>query len=399
MDTEIKKPIPAWQSLLYFLMICLTFIVTKKSGLAYAATRGIQMIELMFLGVLLMTNLKQGFRLNRYNIIINAWWMVYTMLAYMDVTHMVGLTPVFKWFNIIIFLLLGSCYWQYNFQDSLKYISYAFSFLIYLNAILLVLYPNGLWVDTEWIGGGNATRYLFGNYNQIGFVCLLGITVQALYTFSTQKGKFNLFLLTIVSIGSVVFVGSMTSAVGLSLFAIYMMFNKIVKHPRFFLGFFIVCYVTFFTFIVWHGNSIEEVSLATKFIEGTLSKDTSFSSRTDIWENAVEKIKESPWIGYGIQDVDWNMTHLAGSGPHNLWLMLLLQGGIILFIGFHIIVIYAIQKALQNSTTASITSIVALCIFFIMSLFETYPMLSIFVLLQVVCYSPFLKTTSIVKDN
>lgn len=388
MDNELKKSIPAWQLLLYFLMISLTFIVTKKSGLAYAATRGIQIIECMFLGVLLITNLKQGFRLNTYNIIVNAWWFVYTILAYMDITHVVGLTPVFKWFNIIIFLLLGSCYWQYNFQDSLKYISYAFSFLIYLNAILLILYPDGLWIDTEWIGGGNATRYLFGNYNQMGFVCLLSIIVQALYTFSTKKGKFNLFLLTIISIASVVFVGSMTSAVGLSLFAVYMMFNKIVKHPKLFLGFFIVCYITFFTFIVWYGNSIEEISLATRFIEGILSKDTSFSSRTEIWENAVEMIKESPWVGYGIQDVEWNDMYLGASGPHNIWLMLLLQGGMTLFLGFIFITFFVVKHALKTSSTTTTLSIIALCILLLMSLFEVYNIAQIFLLLQLIYYSP-----------
>ena len=390
MDNELKKSIPAWQLLLYFLMMTLTFIVTKKSGLAYAATRGIQIIECMFFGVLLMTNLKQGFRLEKYNIIINAWWLFYTILAYMDISHLVGLTPIFRWLNIIIFLLLGSCYWKYNFQDSLKYISYAFSFLIYLNAILLILYPDGLWIDTEWIGGGNATRYLFGNYNQMGFVCLLGITVQALYTFSTRKGKFNLFLLTIISIASVIFVGSMTSAVGLILFGIYMVFNKIVRYPKFFLGFFIVCYIMFFIFIIWHGNSIEEVSLATKFIEGTLSKDTSFSSRTEIWENAVEMIKESPWIGYGIQDVEWNDMYIGAAGPHNIWLMLLLHGGIALCFGFISITYFVVKHTLKTPSTITTLSIISICILLLMSLFEAYNIAQIFLLLQLIYYSPYL---------
>lgn len=391
MDKQIEhKSLPSWQLLLYFLMISLTFITAPKSGLAYVATRGIQMIECIFLLVLLITNIKQGIKTEKYNIFVNLWWMIYTVLSYMGVTHQVGLTPIFRWLNIIIFLLLGSCYWKYNIHDSLKYIAISFSILIYLNAILLILYPDGLWIDTEWIGRGNATRYLFGNYNQIGFVCLLGITAQSLYTFSTQKGKFNLFLLTLVSIASVVFVGSMTSAVSLSLFAMYMLFNKIIKHPKLFLTIFFIVYATFFTFIIWHGNSIEKVSLATQFIEGTLSKDTSFSNRTEIWKNAVEMIKDNPWIGYGIQSVDWNDTYLGGSGPHNIWLMLLLQGGIILCFSFIGIVICAIKQSLKDTKSSSYLGIVSICILFIMSLFEAYNIIQVFLLVQFVYYSSYL---------
>ena len=391
MDKQIEhKSLPSWQLLLYLLMISLTFITAPKSGLAYVATRGIQMIECIFLLVLLITHFKQGLKREKYNIIVNLWWLVYTILAYMDITHQAGLTPIFKWLNIIIFLLLGSCYWKYNVHDSLRYIAISFSFLIYLNAILLVLFPDGLWVDDEWIGRGDDTRYLFGNYNQIGFVCLLGMTVQALYTFSTKKGKFNLFLLTMISIASVVFVGSMTSAVSLSLFATYMLFNKIVRNPKRFFAFFVICYITFFTFIIWNGHSIEEVSLATRFIEGTLSKDTSFSNRTDIWENAVKLIKESPLIGYGIQDIEWNDTHLGNSGPHNLWLMLLLQGGLLICFTFISITFYAIKQALKTRSTTTTLGIIALCILCIMSLFEAYYIAQIFLLLQLIYYSPLL---------
>ena len=292
------------------------------------------------------------------------------------------------WMNIIIFLLLGSCYWQHNLQECLRYITISLSILRYLNVILLILFPDGLWIDPEWTGRGSSTRHLFGNYNQIGFVCLLGITAQALYTFSSHKGKFNLFLLTAASIFSVVFVGSMTSAVSLSLFAIFLLFHKIIKHPKRLLTCFLICYVTFFTLIVWHGYSIDEVSLATRFIEGTLSKDTSFSNRTIIWENAVELIKQSPWIGYGIQNVDWNDAYLGGSGSHNIWLMLLLQGGIIICFTFIGITFFSIKRALKTPSAITTLAVIALYILFIMSLFETYYIAQIFLLLQFIYYSP-----------
>ena len=318
-----------WQPLIYLILIGFTFIVMPQTGSAYLLARCIQGIEVILCITLLIQRFRQSFEINSFNWRTNLWWLFYTCLAFTAI-GMGLLTPIFKWLNIILMLLLGACYWQNGPTSSYKYISIIFSFLIYLNAILLAIYPNGLWIDHQWAGGGDPRRFLFGNYNQMGFVCLLGITAQAMYTFATKRGRFNLFLLILVSLGTVHSVGSMTSTVGLSLFTIYILIHRIIKRPKIYLTIFILIYITFFLVFIWAGNSIEEIDLLTRFIENALSKDTTFTKRTDIWSNAIYKIQQSPWLGYGIRNIDWNLTYLDASGPHNLWLMLLLQGGLIL---------------------------------------------------------------------
>jgi O-antigen ligase len=278
--------------------------------------------------------------------------------------------------------------------------TFIYKFLhVYLNTILLLLFPDGLWIDTEWVGRGNPTRYLFGNYNQIGFVSLLGITTQAMYTFYSGKGRLNLYIILLLSIGSVVFVGSMTSFIGLSIFAAYILLHKHIRHPRIYVWIFIIVYLLFFFFIVWYGNSIEEIKWAAQFIEQQLSKDTTFTFRTLIWENAVYMIQKSPWIGHGIQSVEWNDVYLEASGPHNLWLMLLLQGGRILCISFITIVVYIVHKALKARTMTSILGVVSLCVLFIMSMFETYFIAQIFLLLQFVYYATFTPNPDTITED
>ncbi len=387
-----KSALPIWQLFLYLIMIGFTFISMPKGGIFYLVARGVQALEMIFFIALCVVFYRQGIRFNKFNTQVNIWWLFYLFITY-AFTIGVGLTPVLWWINVVIFLLLGTCYWQNNPQDSYRYIAIAFSLLIYLNAILLVLFPEGLWIDPDWVGRGDPTRHLFGNYNQIGFVCLLGISVQAMYTLSTQKGWTNLCLLVVTSLFSVIYTGSMTSAVGLSILAMYLLVHKFIKRPKIYLAAFIVVYILFFMLIVWYGNSIEEIKIATNFIEGTLSKDTSFSYRTTIWGNAVYKISQSPWIGYGVQNVEWNMTYLDGSGPHNLWLMLLLQGGVSLCSAFVFIVVHIVRHALKTPGYSTTLSVVSICVVFIMSLFETYPIVPIFVLLQFVYYSPLLETT------
>ena len=272
--------------------------------------------------------------------------------------------------------------------------------MIYLNAILLLLYPEGLWIDEDWIGRGDPTRYLFGNYNQIGFVCLLGITTQMIYSFSAKKGYFNLVCLVIVSIASVMFVGSMTSTVCLILLALCILLRHVIVHTsKTIIITFFILYILFFAFIVWYGNSIETVSFATRFIEDTLSKDTDFSARTDLWANAVYKIRRSPWIGYGVQSVEWNDTYLGGSGPHNLWLMLMLQGGAVLCVLFVHILLYTIKHTLSKKTITSTLGVMGIIALLIMSLFETFNIIQIFLLIQLVYYSSNLPNNSDNTNN
>ena len=154
-----------------------------------------------------------------------------------------------------------------------------------------------------------------------------------------------------------------------------------------FLIIFVIIYLLFFTFIIWNGYSIDDLSSVARFIEEVLSKNTTFTNRTTIWFNAVSKIKESPLIGWGVQNTEWNDTYLGGSGPHNLWLMLLLQGGYCLCISFVAIVIYVIKHALRETNKVTTISIIGLCICFTMSLFEVYNIVQIFLLIQLVYYS------------
>ena len=106
MDQEIKKRLPAGYLLLYLLMIGFTFISIRKTGDTYVLyARVVQMIELLFLIALFIQNIRQGFKFNGYSVLVNSWWLFYTSITYLFTLHTVGLTPIFHWMNIIIFLL------------------------------------------------------------------------------------------------------------------------------------------------------------------------------------------------------------------------------------------------------------------------------------------------------
>lgn len=386
MQNELSIGAKIGQFFIYLLIIGVTLIAFPSNDLTVMMVRCVQALELVILGILILPKIQQVIKFDKFNLMVIGWWICYITNAFLHPTD-VGITPVFTLMNVMIFLLLGAKYWTQDMRSSLKGLIYIFSALVYINAVLLILYPEGLWEDPNWVDRGNPTRYLFGNQNQTGFVCFLAITTQCIYTFAYKKGYFNLILLTIISLASVLFLGSMTSAIGIFLMMAYMLCNRLFKYPKGWLIAFAVIYTLLFTFIVWYGNDIEQIKWATAFVEDTLSKDTTFSKRTVIWANAVDWIKESPLVGYGIQNAEWNDDHLEGSGAHNLLVMLLLNGGFVFCLSFLYIVIYAVREALAVHSKATTAAVMSLCVLLVMAFFETYSIIYFFLYLQIIYYS------------
>ncbi len=386
MQNELSIGAKIGQFFIYLLIIGVTLIAFPTNGLTVMLVRCVQALELVILGILILPKIQQVIKFDKFNLMVIGWWICYVVNTFLHPSD-VGITPVFTLMNVMIFLLLGAKYWTQDMRSSLKGLIYIFSALVYINAVLLILYPEGLWEDPNWVDRGNPTRYLFGNQNQTGFVCFLAIATQCIYTFAYKKGYFNLILLTIISLVSVLFLGSMTSAIGIFLMMAYMLCNRLFKYPKGWLIAFAVIYTLTFTFIVWYGNDIEQIKWATAFVEDTLSKDTTFSKRTVIWANAVDWIKESPLVGYGIQNAEWNDDHLEGSGAHNLLVMLLLNGGFVFCLSFIYIVIYAVREALTVHSKATTAAVMSLCVLLVMAFFETYSIIYFFLYLQIIYYS------------
>lgn len=368
------------------LIIGVTLISFPTNELTYLIVRFIQALELLIFAVLFIPRVQQVIKVDKFNLYVHLWWLFYISNTILHSSG-IGITPVFTWLNVAIFVLLGTTYWEKDIRSGLKILVIIFSFLIYLNAILLIFFPDGLWEDTEWIGRGSPVRYLFGNQNQTGLVSILAIATQCIYSFAYKKGRFNLFLLLVVSWLVAQFHSSMTPTIGIAMMTLYILLNKMFKRTGVWFVVFSVIYFALFMLIVWYGSEIDGVKWATRFVEGTLNKDTTFSRRTIIWENAVKLIKREPLMGYGIRTVDWNDNHLEGSGAHNLWVMLLLNSGVVGCFSFIFIMIIAVRNALTVKSPATTTAVISLCVLFTMSFFEAYNVVYVFLFLMIVYYS------------
>ncbi len=372
---------------LYALLVCPFIIAYPKTDLAYYITRFLQMICVFVWGAL---QVKNGLRItleNKFFIYsIHAWWIFLIINTFLQVPIR-QFTQIYYWITIWNIILIAKLYWNRDFTRHLYHIGVLFSFLVYLNTILFILFPHGLWMEEEWLGTGDKTRYLFGNYNQTGIVGLISLLVWGIYTLKTGTGKRNLNWLMICNICVVTAMGSMTSTVGILIICAYLLMYKRIKNPFRWIGIFFALYILFFIIIIWQGKTLANWPIFADFVVNVLHKNITFSSRIYLWRNAVKLIMASPIIGYGAQNVEWMVKEIGGSGPHNIWLMVLLEGGLVSFtILLGLFAKFFKQAKLCGNIIGTHTA-VCLAVLLLMSLFETYYIICVFFIMVIAYYT------------
>ena len=283
-----------------------------------------------------------------------------------------------------IFILWGifNIYYERYSEWMLKIIIFAFSTCIYANAILLLLYPNGIWTTA------NGTNYFFlgGNYNQMGGVILPALTIHAYYTTLYKKGKLHLWILTIASLFSILDVGSKTSVIGIFLL-LFIYFIKSYNIRKWVLRVFFYFYLIFQALIVFLHTDLESYPIITYFIEDVLEKDLTFTNRTEVWLMTFDLIHDSPIVGHGYLSPDWYEDNLSVRSTHNWILYILICGGIVgiaIIIGLFSNVLWRYYK---NSKPFSPQIVMAgLLILFFMMTMEIYPFIFVVLLMFLIYY-------------
>lgn len=376
---------------LYAVLLCPFIISMPPGGVKYLIARFTQLVCVALWGVLHLKKRNPVRPENRIFIYsVHLWWIVLIAVSLLRVPQL-QFTQFNYWITVWNILLMAELYWSKDFVRHLFSLNVLFSLLIYLHVVLFILYPDGLWYETDWIGVGDKTRHLFGNYNQTGFIALIALMVNGLYVLHTGRGRLNMILLAIVSLVVAVVVGSMTSVIGLLVLTAYFLLRKMIKHPAAWIAAFFVVYVLFFVVIVWSGNNIKDWPLVATFLEDVLGKDSTFTLRIYLWINSVTLIHLSPWFGYGVQGVEWMAEQIGGSGAHDIWLMILLEGGAVLCTLFIAILANIFITAAKHRSAQSTYAVVCLCVALLMSLFETYHYVSLFAIVIIAYYTCVIK--------
>ena len=98
------------------------------------------------------------------------------------------------------------------------------------------------------------------------------------------------------------------------------------------------------TFITVVANSSP---IMVDFLEA-IGKDPTLTTRTFIWANAIELIKNNPFLGYGYLNADQYRKLLGSvyfSSPHNMVLSLLMVGGVVSAVMYLLIIVKVWKKS------------------------------------------------------
>lgn len=279
--------------------------------------------------------------------------------------------------NVAILWVLFKLYYRNEPVLFLKCSSIVLSIFAYVNFILTLLFPNGLMSSKFLLGG---------NYNQMGAILLLTMVVHAVYCQLKGRYDFNMFSLVVVSLITVLFVGSMTSSVSLILFSLFLLIAKSrISHLLF--NVFFVSVVLMNIGLLVLQISIEN-SYVVYFIEDVLHKDLTFSGRVSIWIEAVDMISRSFLFGYGMRSMEWYDFHFNALTPHNFIISLFLKGGIVIFLLFALLVGVAVNRArIYNNNIIDIV-MMSSCILLLMMTMETYPIFIVFFLMFMMYFAP-----------
>ena len=200
-----------------------------------------------------------------------------------------------------------------------------------------------------------AYLFIFNNPNYLGLICVLLIFI-CLVAYGLTKGKRYFIYLSILAWISNL-TQSRTAILALLVTGVvYLVWKIIIKHKWLYYTFFAgvmggIITVTMFYPVANTLPSFNEIN--ERIVEKT-GKDI-FTGRQEQWTQSVDLIKEKPMSGYGMEATLENLTESELS-THNIYLQLLLQGGLLL-LSLCIGLVTWLWKRLHNVADSKITQV------------------------------------------
>ncbi len=314
------------------------------------------------------------------------YWVVLFRVSFMLQTFLAkGDVTMWGYFTIVLFTLCltSSYYIKKDCNFFLNALINVLTVILTINLIITFIYPNGIIDELYFIGiRTRCTDLIFP---------LIVITFVRDNLNKVKASPKSLYCL-IISIATVYRLHIATAIVGLGCFVIFLgVFYFILKSLR---GIklmpILLVGALLLSGLVVSGILIKSFSW---LIQNVLHKSATISGRTEIWELAIEKIKEKPIFGHGMYNngnfVYWGYTGGEKSlwQAHNQWLQLLFDGGIVTTVIFIALIIVSGNRLekIKNKTVKTLF-LAGFGAFFVMMISEIYSYTQYFYLLIFIAY-------------
>ena len=330
--------------------------------------------------VILFLFLKDRFRIGLLHVLLVIYGAI---LLYSSIENEIdNIRPLFSHIvNVAtIVMLMDIQFRREGVEKMLSVICSTLFLFISLNFFFVLLYPSGIWIEYNDIGGMSERHLLGGNRNQMGHTLLLATMAAAMGNEMEGKYQLRFWLLLGISIATIVFTGSMTSLVGLSLFSLFILIRGEKLRSWYLWGIFFV-YLFYQKVAVFSLGNVGVNDFARYFIEDVLKKDLTFTGRDVIWENAMYTIAQRPMWGWGDNDKDWLRLYIKGISTHNFILNVLIRGGFVALGAVLVIFISAVVRFFKHKCKVVQYALCTFLLLLFQQVTETYNFLIMVVVL------------------
>lgn len=266
-----------------------------------------------------------------------------------------------------------------NPQKLLSALSFIYGVLISANFLLRFLLPEGLY---DVVSTSYHDAYLLGDGNAVAYVALPGIIILAIYSnFVYGKIKPIVLIETVIALYTFYLDWSASAIVCGIIWAVFLV--CVMRDIHLPIYAYLIGFILSVIVIVVAPN----FSLTSDFIVNVLHKNVTFSGRTVIWAAALSMILVKPIFGYGgfFQMGQFTNGVSVRIYPcHTTYLQLLIDGGLLLFAIFMLIVIRAFGELRKNGNNRTMM-LLASGIFCVMLhyVFEYSGLFHLFILLTI----------------
>ena len=236
--------------------------------------------------------------------------------------------------SIISFCLLISSMAKKDLLTLCKAMFYSLSTLILIHFIFSILYPEGLGYDLVYY---NTIYFLGGKNGLIKFIFPAIISGLIMSDIENKKIEKKVLFMILISIYICIDLDSTTSVIGI---LVALIIDLLASLEKFKIKFYFqkIFFILFIATIV--GTIIEInggfISVLKTFVDER--KLSNYIERINIWNKSIQKIEESPIIGYGNPINGGHiMINTKPMYAHNGFLEILLYGGFLGFIVFVVI--------------------------------------------------------------
>lgn len=253
------------------------------------------------------------------------------ILCYSTKTHGIDMSFFINYMVTIIFMVFFFELAVHKFLTEILNVVWFWCFVLtVINLYTIVKYPEGFYIRYDVLSSGAGMPYWFlGNRNLFVDFLLPMMITAILLEFFKGKGKVKFYIALTISLLTVLCTGSATTILIIAIILFYWIYLKRRMCPKWFDGIYIfTVYAVVSVMIVAMGQT----NIFSFFIVNVLKKDVTLSSRTSVWQAVLEKLPESPWIGYGYRSGTNFLPDRKVMHAHNLFLHILYSGGILAFL-------------------------------------------------------------------